>query len=67
MSGGKECTQQYTETSNDDVGDAQKRILPAHDGSSRDDDGFGTTVDGHGEICPDIPSESAQASARQGK
>ena len=51
MHAGEERAEDDADATDDNVGDAQKGILAAHDGAGRDDDGFGTAVGGDGEVC----------------
>lgn len=50
MSNRKQCPQEDANPPNDDVGDAQKRILAPHDRSSGDEDRFRAAVDGDIEV-----------------
>lgn len=50
MRDGKKSAENNANASHGNVCNAQERILTADHSSSRDDDGFGTTVDTHREV-----------------
>jgi hypothetical protein len=50
MSDCEESAKHDADAAHDDIGDAEKGILPSHDGTCGDDDRFGATVFGYWEV-----------------
>jgi hypothetical protein len=46
----KQCSENHAKSPNNNVGNAQERVLTSHDGSGRDDNGLGTAVHKNWEV-----------------